>query len=116
MTRNGIDTPAPIASKSESSPASAGCPYPVLATVYIRLHSSDNGVATEMFLLLWDEDRERAMSLVGALAYSDNGGPVLVSFFRALLEFREITRLLMLMDPNFYFYLCVLACHIRVTS
>ena len=119
MTRNGIDTvfsPAPIASESESSPASAGRPYPVLATVHIRLHSSDNGVATEMFLLLWDEDRETAMSLVGALAYSDNGGPVLVSFFRALLESREITRLLMLMDLNFYFYLCVLARHIRVTS
>ena len=114
VTRNGINTVFSPAYESESPPASAGRPYPVLATVYIRLHSSDNGVATEMFLLLWDEDRERAMSLVGALAYSDNGGPVLVSFFRALLESREITRLLMLMDPNFY--LCVLACHIRVTS
>ena len=65
--------PAPIAPKSESSPASAGRPYPVLATVtvYIRLHSSDNGIATEMF---WDGDHEGAMSLVGAVAYSDYGG------------------------------------------
>ena len=59
-----------------------------------------------MFLRLWDEDREGAMSLVGALGYFDNEGPVLVSFFRALLEsreisLREITRLLMFMDPNF---------------
>ena len=38
VTRNGIDTvfsPAPIASESESSPASAGRPYPVLATFTI---------------------------------------------------------------------------------
>ena len=73
MTRNGYSLdPPPL----PPSPASAARPYPVLATVYIRLHSSDNGIATEMFLRLWDGDREGAMSLVSALAsgyYSDYG-------------------------------------------
>ena len=95
---NGTVPPAP----SASSPAPTRHPFPVLADFLIQLHSTNASLATEMFLQSWDKDRERAMSFVGALLYSDDGSHVLESFVRALFQSREnsmgeITRLLMSM-------------------
>ena len=92
-------------SGSSQVPVSTAHPRSVLADFFIRLHSINTGLATEIFLRSWDEDREGAMTSIGALLYSDNGSHVLESFVRELIQSREnsvgeITRLLMLMHRN----------------
>lgn len=91
----------------------------MLADFYIQLHSANTELATSLFLKSWDEDHVRAMTIIGTLIYSNNGGRVLECFIRALLESHPdahaeverfltlgkiVVRILTLLPHNFFFF------------